>query len=339
MTGTVPLAAADAAVIASWWQHFVATGRLPEPLQLVQGRLIRSVHRGELPSGPVHVKAMTFPRAKDRLRYLLRPLPAVHEARLLAAVAAAGIPAPVVLAVHSARRRGLPDRSLLVLRSLPVVAETKAPTERLADEAALVVRLLAAGIVHRDLHGENFVRLRSGELAVLDLQSASVVRRASTAHRLAAAARLVRERHAVPGAVDSLRRAGLLHSDPEAATVVARARDEQAHHARGRVLRCLQESTEFRCRWTLRGREYRLRTGLGPGRWWWGDRSLRQAWIGQRARQLATGEPLVFSAYFRNWWWLGGGAGLYVPPACSEAWLQEQVRAARSWANHPEPSI
>ena len=79
-------AAADAAVVARWWQHFVATGRLPAELPLVQGRLVRAVHRGELPSGPVFVKVMTFPRGKDRLRYLLRALPGEHEARMLAAV-------------------------------------------------------------------------------------------------------------------------------------------------------------------------------------------------------------------------------------------------------------
>jgi tRNA A-37 threonylcarbamoyl transferase component Bud32 len=331
------MAAADAAVVAAWWQHFVAHGRLPDDLPLVQGRLIRTVHRGTLPSGPVHVKAMTFPRLKDRLRYLLRPLPAAHEARLLAAVLAAGLPAPAVLAVRTARHRWLPARSLLVLRTLPVIAETRPPAQRLADEAALVVRLLAAGIVHRDLHGENFVRLASGELAVLDLQSAGVVRRATTAQRLAAAARLLRDRQADPEAGASLLGAGLLQSAAERDAVVARAAAEQAWHARGRLLRCFRESTEFQVRVSLRGREYRLRGAQAPGRWWWGDRSLRAAWLGQRARQLATGVPPVFAAYFQNWWWLGGGAGLYVPAACSEAWIQEQVRAARDWIVAPEP--
>jgi hypothetical protein len=61
--------------------------------------------------------------------------------------------------------------------------------------------VLAAGVQHRDLHSENFVRLRSGELAVLDLQSASpsaAAARFDRALRLATAARLVRDRQDPP---------------------------------------------------------------------------------------------------------------------------------------------
>ena len=331
--------AADAAVLAQWWQHFVTTGRMPDHLEPVQGRLIRTVHRGVLPSGPVHLKAMTFPRAKDRWRYLLRPLPAVHEARLLQAVAAAGIPAPAVVAVHVARRGLWPARSLLVLRSLPVVAETLPPDLRLRDEAALAVRLLAAGIVHRDLHSENFVRLADGSLAVLDLQSARCGGQPGRAVYRATAARLLRDRTGDPASLAAvLRSAGLLRDDTEVAMAIARAAAERAHHARGRVLRCLQESTEFTRRVTLRGCEYRRRGSVGEGRWIWGDRSLREAWLGQRVRELRSGTAPVFCAYFQKWWWFGGGAGLYVAPDCNDVWIQEQVRAARSWAHDSEPS-
>ena len=73
-----------------------------------------------LEKGRAFFKVMAFPRAKDRLRYLLRSLPGTHEARMLGRVAVAGIPCPQVLAVRSARRLGMPYRSLLVLRALPV---------------------------------------------------------------------------------------------------------------------------------------------------------------------------------------------------------------------------
>ena len=56
--------------------------------------------RGELPSGPVFVKVMSFPRSKDRVRYLLRPLPAAHEATWLRGMSYAKVPAPTVVEVR-----------------------------------------------------------------------------------------------------------------------------------------------------------------------------------------------------------------------------------------------
>jgi hypothetical protein len=185
----------DGAVLQRWWNEFASTGRLPNDLEPVQARLVRAVHRGELPSGPVYVKVMTFPRAKDRLRYLLRALPGAHEARMLRATAAAGIVCPEVVFVRTARRFGLPHRSMLVLRALAVRSPALDPAARLLGEAAVAARLLAAGIVHRDLHGENFVELQDGRLAVLDLQSAAMVRRPpGAAARIRAAARLLQGR-------------------------------------------------------------------------------------------------------------------------------------------------
>jgi hypothetical protein len=323
---------ADLAVVDRWWQEFVATGRLPAELQLVHGRLVRAVGRGELPSGPVHVKGMAFPRAKDRLRYACRSLPGAHEAAMLRAVAAAGVPCPEVLAVRTCRRLGLPFRSLLVLRTLPVVADTRPPRARLRAEAELVARLLAAGIAHRDLHGGNFVALADGRLAVLDLQSASRVAPARTGAagwRLAVAARMLRERQGLADddGLAELREAGLLHSDAEAGVVRARLGRERRHYLRTRVERCLGESTEFTRRWCWTGREFRRRGDLGPGRWWW-DRRAEAAWLGQRFLQLQEGRPALFPAFFRSWWWLGGGAGLYVPAACDDEQIEREVRAA-----------
>ncbi len=326
--------AGDAAVLERWWRAFAATGTLPDELLVVQRRLVRSVHRGELPSGPVHVKAMTFPRAKDRLRYSLRRLPAAHEAAMLRAVAAAGIACPQVVGAWTARRAGLPHRSLLVVRTLPVDAGSPRvePDRQLLDEARLATRLLAAGIVHDDLHRANFVRLRDGSLAVLDLQSARHRSpRAALARRIriGTAARLAREQPGLgdAAALDVLVAAGLVRDGEREAVRVRLAADRGRYRA-ARVARCFTESTEFTVRRTWRGREYRRRTVAPDGRWWWGGPDARAAWIGQRALQLDTGREPLFTAYFQKWWWLGGGGALYVPSACSDESIDTEVRAA-----------
>ena len=56
------LRAEDAAVVADWWREVVATGTLPAGVEPVVGRLVRQVGRAQLPSGPVFVKVMAFPR-------------------------------------------------------------------------------------------------------------------------------------------------------------------------------------------------------------------------------------------------------------------------------------
>ena len=72
---------ADRRQIEAWWEEIVADPSvLPDGVALVQSRLVRAVGRATLPSGvEVYLKIMGFPRGKDRLRYLLRPLPAMHE--------------------------------------------------------------------------------------------------------------------------------------------------------------------------------------------------------------------------------------------------------------------
>ncbi|MBL8748759.1 MAG: hypothetical protein JNK78_06335 [Planctomycetes bacterium] len=319
----------DSAVLDRWWREFVATGRLPDDLAVVQTRLVRTVARGDLPSGPVFVKAMTFPRAKDRLRYALRPLPAVHEAAMLRATAAAGIRCPEVVAVRTARRFGLPDRSMLVLAALPVVPGAP-PTDgtRLREEARIAARLMAAGIVHPDLHGANFVRCEGGELAVLDLQSARR-RRSGPADRLAAAVRLLQDRTAVDegAAGAALIAADLLSTPSEASRAFRLAAGGRRAFVRSRILRCFAESTEFTRRVSWCGVEHRTRGELPVGRWWRGGRELRRAWIGQRALFVLEAREPVFPAYRRNWWWLGGGGALYVPAACSDDRIEAEVRA------------
>jgi hypothetical protein len=301
------------------------------------------VGRGTLPSGPVYVKVMTFPRAKDRLRYLLRALPAAHEARMLRATAAAGIACPEVVDARTGRVGLLPARSMLVLRALAArQAAEPDPRARLVDEAALALRLLAAGIVHRDLHSSNFVRLQDGTLAVLDLQSATLRGRpcATPRSRIAVAARLVRERAELePGvAAAALIQANLVRDAVESEHVRLRATRESARYWRSRIRRCLQESTEFTRCCSLRGCLYRTRGELGEGRWWHGGRELRMAWLGQRARHLLEGRPPLFPAFFQNWWWRGGGAALYVPRACSEGRIEVEVQeASAGFVPHAHP--
>ena len=336
---------ADRAVLDGWWREFVATGKLPRELPMVQGRLVRAVHRGQLPSGPVHVKVMTFPRAKDRLRYLLRALPAEHEANMLRRLLAAGIACPEVVEVRVARRRGLPFRSLLVLRTLPVAtAAAVDPADRLQAEAILAQRLLAAGIVHPDLHTDNFLRLTDGRLAVIDLQSARAigpVRAQATNGRLRVAARLCRDRDGLSEAqvLAVLCAAGLVRDDAEAAELRHRVARERASFRRSRVGRCLCESTEFTVRWRWSGREFRVRGAAADGQWHHGGRELRRAWIGQRILQLDAGRPLGFLAYFEKWWWLGRKASLYVAPRCSGDRFHAELREATdAWSRSLPPS-
>ncbi len=348
------LAGDDAAAIEGWWQHFVALGGPPDAWTLVQRRLIRSVHRADLPSGPVYIKTMSFPRAKDRLRYAMRALPLAHEAAMLGAVATAGLRCPEVVAVRTARRFGLPFRSMLVLRALPValpVAPAEASPIALREAAAVAARLLAAGIEHRDLHAGNFLRLIDGDLAVLDLQSANRHRHArlQRPHRIAAAARLLREHLEVmplgagPGAMAvveaELVAGGLLGDPEEVAEAHQLAGRELAHYRRSRVQRCLGESTEFRRRWRWSGVLHQLRGELPPGRWLPLTREARQQWLGQRARQVFENRPPVFPAFFHKWWWLGGKGSLYVPRACSEDRIEAEQSAAAAGFSRYRPML
>lgn len=323
-------AVAAAAELEVLWRAFAATGEVPSPLQAVQGRLVRSVHRGTVGGRDVFVKAMTFPRAKDRLRYLLRPLPARHEAAMLARVAAAGIACPEVVLVRTARRWGLPWRSWLVIAALPVVVETATAEARLTDEARAALALLAAGIAHRDLHADNFVRLADGRLAVLDLQSVTAHPGPLLAavHRLRAAARLTRDVADRALAGRALAAAGLVRDAAEQAAVDAGAAAQRRAFAERRVRRCLGESTEFAVRASWRGREHRCRGELPPGRWIRGGGELRRAWIGQREQQVFGARSPLFPAFFQNWWWLGGRCALYVPHTCPENRITQEVAEA-----------
>lgn len=307
----------DAAVIEHWWQQWLQHPQaLPPGLTLVQGRLIRSVGRGQLPSGEVFVKLMAFPRAKDRLRYCLRPLPAAHEARLLAATAAVGVPCPEVVAVRTARRGAWPRASMLVLRALPAAASPAPPERELEDRATLARCLLDHGIWHPDLNAGNFVRLADGRLAVLDLQSA---RRRSLARcrrgRIAVAARLLRDAAALPPVAvdDALMRSGLLQDESMIAAASVRADAEARAWLRGRILRCWRESTDFTVRCNLSGRTWRRRGYDGEVTEIRGGRELIDCWMGDRALEVMENRKPSLVALFRRWRWFPGPVCAYIP--------------------------
>ncbi len=304
------LAAADASVLDRWWAEVLASGALPAGLQPVKGRLIRQVARGELPSGPVFVKLMTFPRAKDRLRYLFRSLPGRHEARLLRAVSAAGVPTAEVLAVRTARRALLPHRSLLVLRALPLAGEQ---VVTLAERAALARRLLQAGIRHDDLNEGNFVRLEDGRVAVIDLQSARPSGSPSAAERHRTAARMLWDRFGIANPGELV--AGGLIAAGECPVVAALAAGQRARWLRSRIERCLGSTTGFRREFGLRGIVHRRSGPWPPGRWRSGGAELRRAWLGESALEVLRERPPRLFAWRRNWPWLLGGGAVYIPDA------------------------
>ena len=215
----------------AWWQRMLESRdpdgpvhpTLPPDVAPVQTRLVRAVGRGTLADGrSVYLKAMDFPRWKDRLRYLFRALPAAHEAALLREVAATGLNCPVVVYAATARRWAMPWRSLLITEALPVAAQSaqKHGPVTWSEASAVAARLAEAGVFHPDLHRLNLERLDDGGVAVLDLQSARA-RGVSlkAAERLHMAAKLLAE-PAERGLLDQLRagcdKAGLLAS-PSAA--------------------------------------------------------------------------------------------------------------------------
>ncbi len=310
------LTPADRATLASWHSACdAAPGRLPPGVEPVQTRWIRSVGRGRLPHlGAVFVKVMGFPRAKDRLRYLLRALPAVHEARLLNRIAEFGVTCPEVVAVFARRRRGIPALSVLVTRALDVDTRTASTDER----ARIAARLADAGVFHPDLNVGNFVVTRDRGVAVLDLQSARI-RRAPlhAAARVRMAAKLVADDPSEEWP-DALAASGLVRRD-EVANVLAGATAMQRDAVVGRVSRCLMQSTEFERRRTFRGVLHRRRSAREGGTWIHGDASLVHWWIGDRAREVLDGHPPVLGALFRKSWWLPGSHSVYIPDSSAAA--------------------
>lgn len=330
----------DAELLALWWREVLASGRLPAGVQPVQGRLLRQVGRGALPSGEVFLKVMAFPRGKDRLRYLLRLLPAAHEAAMLRRVAAAGLCCPAVVAVHTARRFLLPYRSMLVTRALPVAAAPPSlePTAVLALRADAALRLLAAGLFHPDLNPDNFVWLQDGRLAVLDLQSMRRCRhRARAALRMGA--RLLLEAVAVPVADAAARLEAAGFGRAEA--LRREAARQGLRFLRSRVRRCLGTSTGFQRRRHGPWVEYGIRGDLPAGSWQRCGPELRRAWLGQRLLQMFERRPPLLPRIRHNSLWFPGNWSAYIPDSVAERARDElrdlmagYVRHAWIWQHH-----
>jgi hypothetical protein len=308
------LSPADRAALERWFAECRARpGGLPAGVTAVQARLIRRVGRGELPDrGPAYLKVMDFPRARDRFRYLLRPMPAEHEAAMLGAVAdqVPAVAVPAVLAVGTQRRRGLPRLSVLATAGLELGAEPTCASP--AEAAAVAVRLATAGIFHPDLHSGNLPVLADGRLAVLDLQSAR--RRRAPLRlglRLQMASRLARE----PGGLTAAVAAGLI-SAAEAPLAAARAQRTAAEEVDRRVRRCLTTSSEFIVLRRLGGTSHRRRDCEGPEKLALrGGRELLRAWMGDRALEVLDGRPPLFSRLVRDRLWPITRFRLYIPQA------------------------
>ncbi len=302
-----------AAVLARWRDQCRAVpGGLPRDCVPVQARLVRAVGRGHLPGlGDAYVKVMAFPRARDRLRYSVRPLPAVHEARVLGALAvrAPDVPCPRVLDVVADRAFGFPVLSVLVTAGLPVDRRARPD---LAALAAVTARLATVGVFHPDLNTSNFVPLDDGRIGVLDLQSARL--------RSGALGRRLRLRMAAKLLLD----AGGPDADPEpiaAAGLVAGAdvgalrgavRRLAIDQLRRRIARCHQESTEFRVRWRWNGREVRRRDAPSELHSIRGGAEIPEMWVGDRVAEVLDGRTPRLAGVFRKWRWLPGQNAAYI---------------------------
>jgi hypothetical protein len=306
---------ADRDHLAAWLDECVARpGRLPAGCVPVHTRLIRAVGRGRLPGGTeVYLKTMGFPRPRDRLRYWLRPLPAAHEAAMLHAAAAAGVPCPRVLAIAARRGRcGRPVASVLATEGL-ALARSRPP--RLAECARLGRRLGEAGILHRDLHQDNFVRLDSGECAVLDLQSARrLVAPIGRRARIRLAARLLAADWSAPEQPHAVVEAGLVDTADLAVAMQGAHRHRLVALAR-RVRRCLAESSEFHLVRRPWGRLVARRELPAGGVWRTGGRELIRVWLGARYGEVADGDPPLLAALFLNSWWLPTRCSVYIASA------------------------
>lgn len=313
----------DAEVLERWWRHCLSNpGSLPPDVEPVLTRLVRAVGRGVLPDrGPVFVKVMSFPRLRHRLRYALRALPAVHEARMLGRARAAELTVPDVVLARALRAWGLPRQSMLVTAALDVVDDV--PSPRPVAEAA---RSMAdAGIHHPDLNPGNFAALEGGGIGLFDLQSARFLRTPLPARRrLAMAAKLLSER---PDCGSALVEAGLIESSG-LSDAERHAGEIRTAGCLRRIRRCLKHSTEFRVVRRWNGTLFERRA-LGPGSAGCieGGSELVRYWIGERALEVLDGRPPLLRALFRKSWWFPGKHSVYIGEPGSERLSPAEGRA------------
>ncbi len=281
---------------------------LPDGVEPVQTRLVRWVGRGVVPGlGEVYLKVMGFPRARDRVRYVHRALPAIHEARMLARLAEVGIRSPEVVVATGRRRCGIPAASVLVTRALPASHAVE-----LADAARITAELLRAGVFHPDLNRGNFHGLPDRQTAVLDLQSARWYRRGVPAPlRRRMVAKLIVEFDA-SDRIEAVARDCGLATNPEISGIESDTRILVAADLRRRVRRCTTTSTQFAVRRRWNGTTY-WRRSLKDERGAWIEHSRAvELWIGERFLELVDGRKPVLGAMFRKSWWLPGKDSLYI---------------------------
>ncbi len=312
MSGVIPCSSAARDALEGWRRACAEDPQqLPAGVEPVQSRLVRSVGRADLAGeGAVYLKLMGFPRAKDRLRYSIRALPAVHEAGLLRRLAGAGVDCPEVIACWGGRRFGLPHMSLLVPRALPVDVGVVPGFAEMAEVAA---RLAKLGLFHHDLNRGNFVPLTGGGLAVIDLQSArwpgSDLGRE---RRLRMAAKLAAE--AGPGAdLLALATAGLCR-DVDLTRVAQRAAAVERAELIRRIRRCLQSSSEFVVERRWNGRLCRRRASSAvPDQLLDRGRQCSAMWLGDRTLEVLDRRDAQLSALFKKCWWFPGQDSVYTP--------------------------
>ena len=127
---------------------------------------------------------------------------------------------------------------------------------------------------------------------------------------------------------DELVAGGLLRGADELVAARQLAHQELGQFRRGRLRRCLGNSTEF-CRvLSWRGVEHRQRGELPTGQWLPPSASALQQWLGQRALQVFENRPPAFPAFFRKWWWFRGKGSLYLPRACSQDRIESELSVA-----------
>jgi len=302
------LSTRDAELIDRWWRHCLTNpGVLPPGVEPVLTRMVRAVGSGVLPDrGRVFVKVMGFPRLRHRLRYAVRSLPAIHEARMLECARRAGLTVPEVVVARGQRARGLPLQSMLVTAALDVD-----DIEPDGLEVALAALAMAdAGVFHPDLNPGNFTALRGGGIGVLDLQSARASRRPlPRGQRLAMAAKLLAER---PDCASALVEVGLI-DQRGLSEAQLRARRILAAGCLRRIGRCLQDSTEFRVERRWNGKLFERRAmATDHAVRVRGGRELVHCWIGDRALEVLDARSPRLRSLFRKSWWLPGEHSVYI---------------------------
>lgn len=336
----------EAAVLARWLAACrAAPGELPPGVDTVHRRLVRVVGRGHLPGGGLaFLKVMAFPRARDLLRYSVRPIPARREATMLARIDALGlgIELPEVLAVVAERRFGLPRLSVLVTRGLPLAAgpgEGSAGLLGVEEAARVGARLAAAGVWQRDLHRHNVLRLEGGKVGLLDVQSARIFDRPLSARERCEMAVKLLSTSSPDEDPAQLVTAGLVEAS-RLESVVRRVRSQRRADRTRQVLRCLRASSVFRVERPEAGARVYLRRDLEPSidRDGWAEvgRDGLALWLGDRFLEVVDGRAPSLLAMRRNAWWRRAPDKVYIRPESAPCGIEgirsDLSEGFRRWA-------